>query len=264
MATKFDDILKGPKDLLSDDYTDAISLKCKKSAGPVSVTIETNRDGAGALSSKIGTKFSYAGFNVDKAQHKADGGRVLESSVEVSPGYKVSFKANKGADLHLDYNVGSLYATGVLDVMDLSKLSATACYSHHCGAKVGTALVYGLKGAGLTGFDVGVSYGKGPAFAAVTTSAKFSKYNLGLLYKVNGDLSLASQTSHASLSSCDFGGLGCLYKAPFGTVKAKYCGKGMVSACLIKEVAPKVKVTASGAVSASDLSNFKTGLGIEI
>jgi voltage-dependent anion channel protein 2 len=68
---------------LTDDYTDKVSLKCKKSAGPVAVTIETEQGKGGALSSKIGTKFAYAKFNVDKGQVKADGGRVLETSLGV-------------------------------------------------------------------------------------------------------------------------------------------------------------------------------------
>ena len=67
-------------DLLNDDYTTKTTLKCKKSAGPVGVTIETERGEGGALSSKIGTKFAYAKFNVDKLQATANGGKVFETS----------------------------------------------------------------------------------------------------------------------------------------------------------------------------------------
>merc|ERR1712176_1693889 len=101
-------------------------------------------------------------------------------------------------------------------------------------------------------------------YGALTSSSNFSTYNLGLLYKVNPDLSVASQTTHSSAKSFDLLGIGCLYKAPFGTVKAKYSGSGVLSASLVKEVAPKVKVTASAAVPTSDMSKITTGLGIEI
>lgn len=76
-------------DLLGDDYTGKISLKCKKSAGPISVTIETERGGGGALSSKIGGKFAYSGLSFDKVQLKADGGHVIETSLKPYPGVKV-------------------------------------------------------------------------------------------------------------------------------------------------------------------------------
>lgn len=265
MATKYGDIGKGPKDLLNDDYTSSISLKCKKGAGPVSVTIDTSRDSAGALSSKVGTKFSYASFNVDKAQMKADGARVFETSVKVAPGVKVAFKADKGADLCVDYSQGNFYATGKLDVMDMSKISNTACLSHECGAKIGGETVYALDGkSGLTTFNLGLSYSKGPLLAAVASSSKFTQYNLGVLYKANDVLSIASQTTHSSSTPLDLVNIGGAYSAPFGTVKAKYSGNGMLSACLIRELAPKVKLTAAASVSASDFSKVKTGLGFEI
>ena len=63
------------------------------------------------IKAKIGTKFSYAKFNVDKAQATATGGQVLETSLAVSPNVKLSFKANKGADLGIDYTSGNFYAS---------------------------------------------------------------------------------------------------------------------------------------------------------
>lgn len=265
MATKFSDFSKGPKDLLNDDYTSSISLKCKKPAGPVTVTIETERAAGGALSSKIGTKFAYAGFNVDKGQLKADGSRVLETSVKPCPGCKVSFKASKGADLCVDYTKGNFYATSVLDVLDTSKFTASASMVHPSGFAFGGATNYALAGnTGFTAYDVGVKYSQGPLLASVTTSGKLATFNIGLLYKVNDELTLASQTSHSSSKTCDVLAIGGLYKAPFGNVKAKIGSNGMLSAALVREIAPKVTLKASGAVSTSDFSNFKTGLGIEM
>eukprot|EP00538_Stauroneis_constricta_P002728 CAMPEP_0119561384 /NCGR_PEP_ID=MMETSP1352-20130426/17433_1 /TAXON_ID=265584 /ORGANISM="Stauroneis constricta, Strain CCMP1120" /LENGTH=264 /DNA_ID=CAMNT_0007609573 /DNA_START=98 /DNA_END=892 /DNA_ORIENTATION=+ len=262
MATKFADIAKAPKDLLFDDYSTKTTLKCKKNAGPVAVTIETERSADGALSSKVGTKFSQAKFNVDKAQLTASGGRVLETSMKVMPGVKVSFKANKGAILGVDYTNGNICATGAMDVLEMSSINSSACIGLANGMKVGGNAAYGFSGkTGLTAFNAGVSYTHGPMFASVTSASKFSSVNLGLLYKVNGDLTLASSTSHSSDKVCDVAGVGASYKAPFGTLKAKY-GGGNISASFIKEIAPKVTLTASGTVKAADMSGFKYGVGI--
>lgn len=263
MAVKFSDIAKGPSDLLNDDYTNKVSLKCKKAAGPVAVTIETNRGSGGALSSKVGTKFSYAGLSFDKVQLTADGGNVIETSLSPAAGVKLSFKGNKGADLGVDYSKGSLFATGVLDVKDMSKFSTSACVALGSGLSLGGNATYALSGkTGVSAFNVGANYSTGPLFASVTTASKMSQVNVGLLYKVNSDLTVASTTTHSSSNACDVVGVGGAYSAPFGTLKAKVGSNGTISACLIKEVAPKVTLTASGSVAASDLSNFKYGLGI--
>jgi voltage-dependent anion channel protein 2 len=248
---------------LTDDFSTKISLKCKKGAGPVAVTIETERGEGGALSSKIGTKFAYAKFNVDKAQATASGGQVLETSLNIAPGVSLSFKANKGADLGIDYTSGNFYGTGVLDVVEMSKLSTTACIGLPSGVKLGGDATYAISGkSGLTGLNVGGSYTHGPLFASVTSGSKFTSINLGVLYKVNDTLTLASQTTHTSEKACTVVGVGGAYKAPFGLVKAKYVDGGILSACVIKDVAPKVTLTASGSVSVSDFSKFKYGLGI--
>jgi voltage-dependent anion channel protein 2 len=250
---------------LNDDYSTKTTLKCKKSAGIVAVTIETDRGEGGALSSKIGTKFNIAKFSVDKAQATANGGRVFESSLKVAPCIKLSFKANKGADLGVDYTSGNFYATGVLDVAEMSKFSTSACIGLASGIKAGGDASYALSGkSGLTGLNVGTSYSSGPIFAGLTSASKFSQFNLSLLYKVNKDLSVASITTHSGDKMWDVGGVGCTYKAAFGTVKAKYAGSGLVSGALIKEIAPAVNLTASGTVALSDFSTFKYGLGISM
>lgn len=266
MACKFSDFGKGPKDLLNDDYVSGVSLKAKKNAGITTVTIETARSAGGALSSKIATKFNYAGFSVDKGQLKADGSRVLETSVVPCPGCKISFKADKGADLCVDYTKGNLFFTSVLDVLDTSKFNASVSLAHPtCGFSAGGFTNYSLSGkSGFTAYDLGIKYSQGPLIASVTTASKLSAINIGFLYKVNNDLSIASQTSHSSANSCNILAVGALYKAPFGNVKAKIGSNGKVHAALLKEVAPKVMVKASGSVSTSDFSDFTTGLGIEI
>ena len=253
-------------DVLSEDYTTKVSLKCKKDAGNVGVTIETTQGEGGSLSSKVGTKFNYAKFNVDKGQLTADGGKVLETSLKLTPEIKLSFKASKGADFGVDYVKGNFYATGYMDVMEMSNISTSACLGLKGGFKVGGDAKYNLSGSstGLSGFNVGASYATGPLFASVTANSKM-QYNVGLLYKVNSDLTIASQTTHSSSKMVDVLAVGGAYKAAnVGTIKAKFGSNGIVSACLVREIAPKVTLTASGSMSASDVSTFKPGLGISM
>ena len=251
-------------DLLNDDYSTKQTLKCKKSAGPVAVTIETARGEGGALTSKVGTKFNYGKLNIDKAQATADGGQVLETSMAVAPGMRVSFKSGKGADLGIDYTKGNMYATGSLDVVEMSKFSGSACVALPSGINAGADVTYGLSGkTGITSLNAGASYATGSLFGAVTTTNKFAAVNLGLTYAVNDKVTVASMSSHSGDNAFSLSAVGGSYKADFGTVKAKYAAGGVVSAALIKEIAPKVSLTASGTASASDpASTFKYGVGI--
>lgn len=263
---KFSDISKPSKDLLSDDYTSTITLKAKGKAGPIGVTIETERSAAGTLSSKVGGKFSYAGLNFDKVQAKADGSNVLETSLVPYKGCKMTFKANKGADLGVEYTAGGVTTTGSLDVLNMSKFSAsTISVGIAPGVNVGGDLSYNLSGdnAGLSSYNVGASYASGPLFASVATASKFSQFNVGVMYKVNADLSLASSTMHSKDNSCDVLAVGGAYTASsLGTIKAKLGSDGITSACLIKEAAPGVNITASGSMTGTDLSTLKYGFGI--
>jgi len=264
MPTKFADIAKGSSDLLSDDYSSGISLKCKKGAGPVAVTIETERGSGGALSSKVGTKFSYGGVSFDKVQLKADGGQVLETSLSPCAPVLLTFKGGKGADLGIEYTKGSLVATGTLDVKDMSKFSTSACVGVGSGILVGADAAYSMSGkaAALSAYNVGASYSKGPLSVSVTTASKISQLNLGTVYKVNDTLTLASSTTHTSAKPIGSFTVGGAYKASFGTVKAKVSTGGNIDAVVLKQVAPKVDLKATGSISSFDPSTFKYGLGI--
>ena len=81
---------------------------------------------------------------------------------------------------------------------------------------------------------------------------------------MNKDIKLASQTTHSSSKVCDVLAIGGSYTAPVGTLKAKVGSNGVVSACLIREIAPDVTMTASGSMTASDVSTFKPGLSISM
>jgi len=261
--TKFDDFANGPNDLLNDDYTTKSTLKCKKAAGPIAVTIESDRSKEGAISSKVGLKSSYAGLSFDKIQFKPCGDYALETSMKPYAGTKMTFKGGKGADLGLEYTKSNLFATGSLDVKDMSKLSASASLGLAEGIKLGGSATYGLKGTtGFSAFNVGATYANGPLYTSVLTASKLSQVNAGILYKVNDTLTIASVSSHSKakpLGAMTFGGS---YKAAFGNVKAKVNNEGVLSACLVKEIVPKVSVTVSGTAPVSDISNIKYGIGI--
>ncbi len=238
-------------------------MKCKKSAGPVAVTIDTTRGKDGSLSSKIGGKFNYAGISFDKVQHESDGSPTLETSFVPAPGLKVSFKGSKGADLGCDYKTGALCGTAKLDVKDLAKFSSSACMSVAGGVNVGGDFSYSLKDSALSGYNVGANYTSGPFFAAITTSGKFGTANLDLMYKVNSDITIASSTTHSSEKTCSVNAVGGLYTASFGDLKAKMGSDKVVSASLVKTVS-KTKFTLSGSMVGTDTSTFKYGLGIQI
>lgn len=262
MVSKFADISKGPSDLLNDDFTSKVSLKIKKAAGPVSVTVDSTRSSAGAISSKVGSKFTVAGLSFDKAQLEAGGGQTLETSLKPCPGVKVSFKGGKGADLGIDYKKGNAMTTAKLDLKEFSKLSTSAALGISGGIVVGGNATYSMKSSSLSAYNVGASYTKGAMFASVVTDDKLSSANLSLLYKVSPVLSVASSTFHNATKSVSLDAVGAEYSASFGDVKAKVSGEGVVSASLVKEIAPKVTLTASGSMVKTDTSTFKYGLGI--
>ncbi len=151
--------------------------------------------------------------------------------------------------------------------MEMANFSTSACLCLPSGITAGADAMCGLSGkTGITGLYAGAaSYSKGPLFASIVSSSKFSQVDLGLLCKVSPTLTLASMTSHTSDKLCDVGCVGGSYKAPFGTIKAKYGAGGVVSdAVMLKDVAPEVTLTVSGSASVSDLSTFKYGVSIVI
>jgi len=262
--TKFSDIAKATKDILTEDYNiSKVSLKCKKDAGPIAVTIDTNRNSSsGALSSKVGGKFAYAGLSVDKVQHEADGSPTLESSICPQPGLKLSFKGGKAADLGCDYKTGNICTTAKFDVKDMSKISTSAAIGLSGGIVLGGDASYDLKAKQVSGFNAGASYQVGPFFSALSTSGKMTAATLNTTYKATPELTLASSTTHSSTKHITLSGIGGVYSAPFGVIKAKIDGAGVTSACFMKDVVPKVKVTASGSIAGTDVSTFKYGFGI--
>mmetsp|Transcript_19585 Transcript_19585/g.45602 ORF Transcript_19585/g.45602 Transcript_19585/m.45602 type:complete len:147 (+) Transcript_19585:408-848(+) len=144
----------------------------------------------------------------------------------------------------------------------MSKFSGSACFGLASGIKIGGDMSYNISGKEMSAFNVGGSYSTGPLFASITSASKMKSFNMYLLYKVNSDLSIASQTTHSSSKALDVVAVGGSYKASFADLKAKVGSDGVVSACLVKEISPKVTLTASSSVTAADFSNFQYGIGI--
>merc|ERR1712228_71922 len=145
---------------------------------------------------------------------------------------------------------------------DMSKFSTAATASLAPGINVGGNMKYALGGkAGFSAFNFGANYSKGPLFASILSENKVSSFKLGIKYDVNSETSIASSTTHSAEKPLDAFTIGGQYKAANGTIKAKVGSDGILSACVIKEVAPKVTVTASGSAPAKDISAFKYGVG---
>ena len=148
----------------------------------------------------------------------------------------------------------------------MSKLDSSVCMSLPSGIKVGADASYALSGkTGLASFSVGGAYTMGPLSASLSATSK-STASIGLLYQASPKLALASQTVHAADNLCTVTAIGGSYKVGDmlggnAVLKAKMGGDGMISTCLVREVAPKVSLVASATMS-SDLSSFKPGLAI--
>jgi voltage-dependent anion channel protein 2 len=184
----------------------------------------------------------------------------------LTPEIKLSFKASKGAELIVDYVKGNIIASTSFNPQDLSKAYSAIAVTHPSGVKVGGDVSYGLNGpsAGVANFSAGVNYTQGPLLASVVASNKLTKFEVGLLYKVNDELTLASLTSHTKEKSCIVAGIGGAYKsaAVGGTIKAKWGSDNVIHALYSKEIVPKVSVVATASVKASDFSTVKPGISL--
>jgi len=274
MAPLFADISKGPKDLLADDFGTKMTVKAKVPAGPAVLTLETERKSS-SLSSKVSVKLASStilpkGFSLDKFQMKPDGGNALETSLTgAAPGLKLTFKGNDGGagDLGVEYKKGTLAASAVLDVVDLSKVSTSACFGVGASSNIGGCASYSMSGkeCALSSYSLGGSYSSGALSVSAATGAKISDVNLYTLYKVKPALTVATSTSHSADKPFGKFEVGCSYGgfAKVGVAKAKVNCDGLVSGAIVKKV-DNYTVTAGATVSSADLSTFKWGVGVSL
>eukprot|EP00520_Triparma_pacifica_P004542 CAMPEP_0118643450 /NCGR_PEP_ID=MMETSP0785-20121206/6398_1 /TAXON_ID=91992 /ORGANISM="Bolidomonas pacifica, Strain CCMP 1866" /LENGTH=268 /DNA_ID=CAMNT_0006535115 /DNA_START=888 /DNA_END=1694 /DNA_ORIENTATION=- len=262
----FSDIDGTASDFFSDDYTKKVTCKIKTKAGPVGVTCETERKtkGSTSLLSKLSFKWAAgSGFAIDKLSMKPDGSHVMETSLTgVAPGLKFTFKGDdaQNGDLGLEYKKDAVGVTAEMDIIELKQVSASLAAAKGDLAFGGSA-TYKISGGALDAYSVAASYTAGSLFASVV-SDKFSSFDLGFNYKVNGDITVGTMSSHSASKPLGSITAGASYNAKFGTVKGKATSDGVLSAVLVKEVAKKVMVTPSVQVKAADFANATWGLGV--
>jgi len=271
MVFQFIDIHKPTTDLLTEDYSNKLSLKCKKSAGPVNITIESSRNPSdGTLSTKIGSKFNVCGVKVDKLQLTQDTNCVLETSLGICNGTTIGFNGNsKTSDLNLEYNQKNITASAVLDVQEFRKFHTQAMVSLKDGTlSLGADAHVDLNASTVSSVNIGMNYRQGSLFASMSTMDGLNccqtKSNLNFLYQVNPKLSLASNSIHSCEKPLKEITLGGLYKSSYADFKLKANCCGRVSGCMMKEMAPNVNLTLSGSVSVSEPTKVDYGLGLTI
>lgn len=271
---KFVDINKNANDLLNDDYTDKLSLKCKKAAGPINVTVETCRNPTdGTLTTKLGSKFGVCGLAVDKLQLTQDANGVLESTISPFANTTIGFNGNtQSADVYMQYKQTNMTINGILDVQNFATFQTAASLTCKNNVTLGADAIVDLNKSCLSRVNLGVNYTKGPLFGSLTTvngvgccsSTNACAANLGLVYQVSPKISIATNTVHACKEPIKCLTVGGIYDVPFAKFKVKANCGGTVSACMMKHVAQDVQLTVSGSVNVSDPSTFKYGLGLTI
>jgi len=281
MVFQFSDINSPTNDLLNDDYTDKLSLKCKKSAGPIQVTMESSRNPSnGTLSTKLGSKFNCAGIQVDKLQLTQDANGVLESTFPIFPHTSLGFVGNpKTAQLNMEYQRKNFTGSAILDVQEFQKFQTAMKVGLTSGVNLASDVHVDLLKSQMSQMNVGLNYQKGPFFASLMSvnglccggdgtdknKSNTPSANLGLIYHVNPKLTVATNATHCYKNhefSCLT--LGGLYKSTYGDLKLKANCCGVVCGALTKEVLPNVNVTASTSVNIRDVSSVKYGLGVTI
>lgn len=264
----FADISNPATDALKDDYTPKIFTKIKTKAGSVGVTAETERktkNESTSLLSKLAFKWAGpSGFSLDKLTLKPDGSHSLETSLTgIAPGLKFTFAGDdkEQGDLGFEYKTSSVAVTGECDIILGSSASASACLTKG-DINVGASGKFDIKKSSLSAYSLGGSYAVGPLFASVTTK-KLSSANLGFLYKVNSDLSIATSSSHSASSPLSSLTLGMIYAAPVALIKAKVTSDGIIEAAAVKDIAKKVTINPAIKVAAKNpTETFSYGLGV--
>lgn len=273
MVFTFTDINSPSHDLLNDDYPSSLSLKTKKNAGPLQITIDTTRNPSnGTLSTKLSSKFQMASLNIDKLSLTQDANGVLESTIVPFKNTTLGFNGDsKYANLTLEYKKGNFLTSNILDIQEFQSFKNNTKLSFKSGFSVATNLNVDLGNNKVSSVNLGANYEKGSWFASLYTVNGICKSNdnksanLGLLYYVNPKVSLASNLNHC-YSDCksDCLTVGGLYKSNVGDIKMKanFCGNMNVS--VKREIVQGVNVTASLGGKVNDVGSWKGGLGVTI
>lgn len=284
MVFNFIDLNSPAHDLLTDDYVSTLSLKTKKQAGPVQVTLDTQRNPSnGTLSTKLSSKFNICKFHIDKLQLTQDANGVLESTVGVFPNTTLGFNGNhKTADLSVEYKTNNLTLNSVLDVQDFKQLKSTGKLNCYKGLSLASEVKVDLVNSSIGSVNLGLSYTINNLFASLYTvngigcpkkctsdsnsSLNPASCNLGVLYHVNPNWTLGTNVLHSykgHSSSCMT--IGGLYKGDFGKIKMKVNCCGDVKVAVMKDMCGGVNVTVGGGVNVGKVgSSLEWGLGVTL
>jgi voltage-dependent anion channel protein 2 len=278
MATKFADVVKSAKDLLSRNYSydKKVEVTTKADNG-VSFTADAKLSSKGAAANLKGSYKQKSGLSLDSVKVGTNNTVSTEFSLKgYVPNADFTFKATDGArasakstgKLGLTYTVGNTVVTAETDAINGPTLDATAC-SNFGGVVVGASVSANLGGGfDLTGYDLVAAYKTDAFTAAVKTAKQLSAVDVSYFHKVNSTLSTGAQASFAldrkdtSAFTVAFGGA---YKLDGdSTVEAKVTSAGIVSANYQQKLNSMASLTLATEVNAADIGSDAHKFGVSL
>lgn len=274
MVSRYADVLKGAKDLLSKSfkYGNNVEVKTNTSSG---VTFVGEASINSSVSAGVRAEFAARGVKVDKLSVDTAGKVVGEFSLaDAVPHTKVSFKA---VDSTQDANAISVsfgtetklpeLGTFTLDVTPFaSALEASALFSYDgflAGGNVKGS--FGDK-KGLTDYSVLAGY-KGKDFtAAVSGESRLTVVGAGYFHTVTPDLTAAAVAKVPVAAKGDVSvEIGAAYRlAADTTVTAKFSNPGVVSVSYAQQISPLTKLTFASSVNAAKIATDTPNFGVQL
>jgi len=273
--SKFDDLCKPAKDVLTDDYQEkgyVFKAKAKTNFEGVGSLLGSESDGksGGVLTTqvdidlkakematpakltwKLPKPLGIAGIAFDKLEMAKDGKMKLEASVDKGLHGVSDLKLECKSDLASTSNivVGGTY-TGIAGALCKVEFKAMdpADYTAEAGYALGHGATVSVKSSKASVVDVGAQYANGPLTCSATAKCISKAFTFHGLYKANDDLKVACTYDFGGKTNGAFAaGLG--YNAAPGTsIKSKLTGVNgadlAVSTSVKKELAKGATVTA--------------------
>jgi len=277
MATKFADVLKGAKDLVSKAYAaDSNKVELKTATGGVAYTAEAAIGAKTSVSLK--GEFKVGDFKVDKL--------AISSKDDLAFDFSTDLQAVKGAKLYgkaldssraagaegikfnvgVEYKAGNAFSTVDVDVtkFDVLPVEATVVFAYE-GFLVGGQVKSGLRNPtkvsdanALLGYKA-----KGTAFT-VQTDSYFAGVTAGVTQDVNKDLTVGAVAKFKRADKGAFAleaGLAQKWSAD-QTVSAKVNQKGVVGLSFAHTLSAVSKLTVSASVDAANIGGDSHKVGL--
>lgn len=260
----FGDIDKSNLDVFNDDFDTKTTLKVK-SSGPWGTTLTSNTtfNKDKTSSTKLSLKYPHAsGFTLEKLELKHDGHLVTETSLTgTAPGLKLEFKGDdeksKG-DLIATYVVPKVTLTSELDILNLSKFSASATGGQG-PVTAGVSANVNLTKQSLDAVNLAVGYTAPQFYGVFRACNTFKDFSGSAKYQVNDKLTVAAKFSHGDKGVA--GAAAAIYACcPNNIVKVKAGTCGGISASLKRSYEKKFSVVTAISTNTSSVSDFKWGV----